>query len=507
MSNDNFNCCRRLGLTALLLVGCGLLSGCFKLGPDFNSPEMAVPENWQDNAGQQSMNRDDIKQWWKLFKDPVLDQLIETAYRQNLNLQIAAVRILEARAQLGIAKGSLYPQKQQLGTEWAYNKLSKHTPNVDTFSFDSFDVGFDTAWEVDIWGKYRRGIESADANLGASMLSYDDALVSLTAEVAATYVQIRTFQQRLALARKNADIQSRSLRIAEAQRRNDIGTELDVQQAKALLLDTEAMVSGLETGIRQAQNALSILLGMPPGNIGALTGEDKPIPSITADISAGIPADMLSRRPDVRREALKAAAQSAMIGVAKADLFPRLSLQGSIGLASSSANGLDAFDVLSMHTVAAKIGPTITWPILHYGRLKNNVRIQDAKFEQLLIGYKDAVLRALREVEDAMIGFRKAKEQVTTLQQGVEASQRAVDLSLLLYRNGLEDYMRVLNSEQTLVQQQDRLTIRQGDSARNIIAMYKALGGGWEIRQGQDIIPADIKKDMKQRTDWGDMLD
>ncbi|TAN65345.1 MAG: efflux transporter outer membrane subunit [Methylobacter sp.] len=496
----------RFGLTAMLVVGCSLLSGCFKLGPDFNSPELTMPENWQDN-GQQTMKRGDFKQWWKLFKDPILDQLIEMAYQQNLNLQIAAVRILEARAQLGIAKGSLFPQKQQLGTDLAYNKLSRHVPNINTYSFDTFDVGFDTLWEVDIWGKYRRGIESADANLDASLLSYDDVLVSLTAEVAATYVQIRTFQQRLTLARKNADIQTRSLKIIEAQLRNGLGTELDVQQAKALLADTQAMVSGLEAGFRQARNALSILLGTPPGNIAGLTGEDKPIPSAAAEIAVGIPADILRRRPDVRREELKAVAQSAMIGVAKADLFPRLSLQGSIGLASSSANGFDAFDVLGMHTLATKLGPTVTWPILHYGRLKNNVRIQDAKFEQLLIGYHESVLRALREVEDAMIGFHKAREQVEQLQQGVDASERAVKLSLLLYRDGLEDYTRVLNSQQSLVQQQDRLTAGQGESARNVIAMYKALGGGWEIRQGRDIIPADIKKDMQHRTDWGEMLD
>ncbi len=493
-------------LIVLLLALCGLLTGCFKLGPDFKEPELTIPEYWQGSS-QQNMKQGDFKEWWKLFKDPVLDKLIDMAYQQNLNLQIAAVRILEARAQLGIAKGSLFPQKQQLGADFLYNKLSQQAPNINTYSFDSFEIGFDALWEVDIWGKYRRGIESADANLGVSQLNYDDVLVSLTAEVAATYIQIRTFQQRLALARKNADIQTRGLRITEAQRRNGMGTELDVQQAKALLADTHALVSALEAGCRQAENALSILLGTPPSIIAGVSGVDKPIPAITTEITVGIPADMLRRRPDVRREALKAAAQSAMIGVAKADLFPRLSLQGSIGVASTSANGFDAFDVLGMHTLAAKLGPTVNWPILHYGRLKNNVRIQDAKFEQLLIGYKESVLRALREVEDAMVGFHKANQQVQQLQDGVDASERAVKLALLLYRDGIEDYTRVLNSQQTLVKQQDRLTISQGDSARNVIAMYKALGGGWEIRQGRDILPAAIKKDMKQRGDWGEMIE
>lgn len=216
---------------------------------------------------------------------------------------------------------------------------------------------------------------------------------------------------------------------------------------------------------------------------------------------------MLSRRPDVRREAFKAARQSAMIGVAKADLYPRLSLQGTIDLSSTNANGFDAFDVLGMHSLTAKLGPTISWPVLHYGRLKNNIRIQDAKFEQLLIGYNESVLQALREVEDAMIGFHKAKEQTHELQQSVDASEHAVKLALVLYRNGIENYTRVLNSQQTLIKQQDRLSNSQSDAARNAIALYKALGGGWETRQGIDNIPEAIKKDMKERSDWGGVID
>lgn len=243
----------------LLLAWCGLLSGCFKLGPDFKEPELSLPKNWQ-NSSQQSMKPVNIKEWWKQFKDPVLDRLIDTAYQQNLNLQIAAVRILEARAQFGIAKSSLFPQKQQLGTDFLYNKLSQQLPNINTYSFDSFDVGFDALWEVDIWGKYRRGMESAAANFGVSQLDYDDVMVSLTAEVAATYIQIRTFQRRLALAKKNAELQASSLRIAQAQRENDLGTELDVQQAKSLLSDTQAMVFALEAACKQAENALSVLL-------------------------------------------------------------------------------------------------------------------------------------------------------------------------------------------------------------------------------------------------------
>jgi NodT family efflux transporter outer membrane factor (OMF) lipoprotein len=485
-----------------------LLGGCFKLGPDFAAPETKISDAWLEHDNP-VLKRGDYRQWWTVFHDPALERIIDAAYRQNLGLQAAAVRFLEARAQRGIAQGKLFPQTQQLGVNLSHNQLSGNTPNLTTFDrfYSAFDTGFDALWEVDLWGKFRRGVESADANLEASLLDYDDVLVSLTAEAASIYTQIRAFEQRLALARENAEIQRNSLRIAEAQYRNGISTELDVQQAKALLHATQALVSSLEIGLRQAKNALSLLLGLPPSHLAEWLGEKGAIPSAPSDVAVGIPAEVIRRRPDVRREEFKAAAQSAMIGVAKADLFPRFSLQGSIGLVSGSTQGVDAFDVLGAHAMAAKVGPTVTWPILHYGRLKNNVRVQDARYQELLIGYQNAVLQALREVEDAMAGFIKTREQIADLQESVHASRRAVDIALAQYRDGIEDYTRVLNSQQFLVQQQDRLTASQGDAARHLIALYKALGGGWEIREGQDIVPAGIRKAMAERTDWDGLLE
>ncbi len=488
-----------------LLAFTGLISGCFKLGPDFLKPEAKVSADWQEPAPG-ILKRGDYREWWKLFKDPTLNRLVDMAYRQNLDLRKAAVRIMEARAQMGVAKGSLFPQQQQFGSELAYNKLSEHTPNISTFSFSGFQAGFDAVWEVDFWGRFRRGIESADANLNASLLDYDDVLVSLTAETASSYIQIRTFEQRLKLARENIQLQRDSVRITEALLRNGMGSELDVQQAKALLHSTEALLAASEIGLRLSKNALCILLAMPPGQLNGLLGEGQGIPDAPAEIAIGIPADVVRRRPDVRREELKAAAQSALIGVAKADLFPRFSLKGAIGIASTNMSGVDVLDAFNMQSLAAKVGPSFSWPILQYGRLKNNVRIQDARFQEALLSYKTTVLRALREVEDAMAGFLRTREQVTSLRQSADASRRAVELSLAQYRDGLEDFTRVLNSQLFLVQQQDRLTHAQGEIARNVIAMYKALGGGWELRQGRDILPVDIKRDMEQRTDWGDLL-
>lgn len=498
---------KRSAAIGLLAGAACLTTGCVTLGPDFVPPEAKVAPAWleQDHPG---LKRGDFKQWWKVFKDPVLDRLIDDAYRQNLGLQASAIRILEARARLGIAKGQLFPQQQQIGAALSHNQHSGNEPNFTTFDryYTSFGFGLDALWEVDLWGKFRRGIESADAMLAVAELDYDDILVSLTGEVASLYSQTRALEQRIRLATENIDLQQSSLRIAEAQYRNGIATELDVQQAKSLVHATKAMLTTLDVELRQTKNALSVLLGMPPAHLTELLGGTGAIPAAPAEVVVGIPADVLRRRPDVRREELKAAAQSAMIGVAEADLFPRLSLQGSIGALAGSTQGIDAFDVLGSQAMAAKIGPTITWPILQYGRLKNNVRVQDAKFQAQVAQYQNAVLSALREVEDAMVAFLKTQQQIDELRLSVEACRQAVNISLAQYRDGIEDYNRVLNAQQFLLQQQDKLTDAQGNVARHLIALYKALGGGWEIRQGRELMPAEILKTMAERTDWGDML-
>lgn len=497
---------RKDGRTLIVAVGV-LMTGCFKLGQDFEPPNAKVPDAWQDQTGP-GLRVGDFREWWKVFQDPVLNHLVEKAYQQNLGLQAAAIRIQEARAKLGIARGKLFPQTQEIGVGLFHNQHSVNEPNFTTFDryYTSFDMGFDATWEVDVWGKFRRGIESADAMREVSELEYDDILVTLTAEVAASYIQIRAFEQRMKLARENIEIQQGSRRIAEAQYRNGIATELDVQQAKSLLHATTAMLTNLEVGLRQSQNSLCVLLGIPPEQLPDLFSGDQNIPSAPPEVVIGIPADVVRRRPDIRREELKAATQSAMIGVAKADLYPRLSLQGNIGALAGSTQGIDAFDVLGSQAMAAKIGPTITWPILQYGRLKNNVRVQDAKFQEQLINYQNTVLKALQEAEDAIVAFLKTREQITELKQGVEASRRSVDISLAQYRGGIDDFNRVLNAQQFLVQQQDKLTTAQGDMAKNLVAVYKALGGGWELRTGKPILPESVAKDMRERTDWGDVL-
>ncbi len=481
------------------------------LGPDFQTPEAPVADEWLETSDPQvNTQAEEYSDWWTVFNDPVLDHIIELAYQQNLPLQIAGIRILESRALLGIAIGSQYPQQQQVSGGITYNELSERSPNffaafADS-SFGAADIGFDAVWELDVWGRFRRGIEAADANLAASVATYDDVLVSLTAECAATYVQIRTFEERIAIAHQNVTIQQRSLEIALVRFENGATTELDVQQAKALLTQTQATIPALEAGLRQAKNALSVLLGMPPSELQAILEGAGVIPTTPAEVAIGMPADLLRRRPDIRAAELQAAAQSAQIGIARTDLYPQFNLVGSIGFLSSTTGSSSLSDLFTGDAFTATVGPTFQWPIFNYGRLKNNVRFQDATFQGLIVNYQNTVLEAAREVEDGLVGFLQGQKQAKYLAESVAASERSVELSLLQYRDGVADYQRVLDSQQRLVTSQDQLTATRGDVVTSLISVYKALGGGWQIRAGHDFVPEETIEEMGTRTDWGELL-
>ncbi len=325
-----------------------MMSGCITLGPDFKKPE-APTTNWQTKDASLSDDQRKQAEWWKLFNDPVLNTLVQKAYQQNLPLQVAGLRIVEARAQLGIAVGGFFPQTQQGQGSFSQEILSKNRPfgpPADA-NFRVGEIGFDAAWELDFWGRFRRGIEAAKANLAANEADYDNALVSLTAEVARVYVTLRTAEERLALARANIILQEESLRIAKVRFDNGATSELDFQQATYNLANTQALVPVQLRLIRQAKNVLSVLLGMPPTDLTEILGDGGSIPKAPDIITTGIPADLLRRRPDIRQAEFSAATQSALIGVAKSDLFPRFSLTGSIGLQTSdfaSSNFSDLID-------------------------------------------------------------------------------------------------------------------------------------------------------------------
>jgi NodT family efflux transporter outer membrane factor (OMF) lipoprotein len=483
-----------------------LVNGCLTVGPDYVRPSADVADQWIDmNDPRLKAGPVEYRTWWTVFDDPVLNALVEIAYKQNLTLRAAGIRILEARAALGISVGKQYPQMQEATGQISRIQLSENVSQAGVTptetNFDFWQVGFDVGWELDFWGKFRRGVESTNADLGAAIANYDDVLVSLMAEVAATYVLVRTFEERLDVARDNVRIQERSFRITDVRFRNGLVTELDVQQAKANLRNTQASIPQLQTGLRQSQNALGVLLGMPPRDVQGLIGGPRPIPNTPPDVVVGMPAELLRRRPDIRRAEREVAAQSARIGLAKTDLYPRITLAGSFNFAAQ-----DAADLFMGNSFSGFGGPAFVWPLLNYGRIKNNVRVQDARFQQLAVQYQNAVLKAAREVEDAMVAFLRAQEEVGFLAESVDASKRSVDLSLTQYREGLTDFTRVLQSQELLAIQQDRLAETTGAIARNLIAVYKAFGGGWEIRRGQEFVPLEIREAMQERTSWGDLL-
>ena len=482
-----------------------LLGGCM-LGPDYTKPATGLEASWSTRDGSLvggSQSGVNIK-WWRQFHDPKLNKLVEIAYSQNLTLRTAALRILESRALLGIAHGNMWPQSQALGGDLLRIRSSGSGP--DRY-LNSASFSFDAAWELDFWGKFRRSIESSDANLLADIADYDDILVSLSAEVATTYVNIRTLEERIRLARQNAKLQTDSLDLVELQFEAGTVTELDVLQAKTLLSNTQAQIPAMQASLHKFHNALATLLGKAPGGTKALVGGGGGIPRAPAKIVVGVPAELLRRRPDIRRAEMAAIAQGAQIGVAQADLYPSFTLIGSLGTGANDIGSNSLGDIFDSDNVGFTFGPTFRWNILNYGRIKNNVRVQDARFEQAVTGYQNTVLNAAREVEDGMTGFVHSKQEAEFLRQGVDTSKKSAELSMLQYKEGLADYQRVLDSIRSLTQKQDQYASTRGTIATNLIAMYKALGGGWELRNREDTIPPDVRAKMKQRTNWGKMLD
>ena len=497
-----------------LLIVALVISGCAMVGPDYVKPTAPEPEIWLESKDPKLQTREtDLSDWWTVFNDPILNDLVQAAYQQNLPLQIAGLRIYEARAQLGIAFGFQYPQSQQSQGSASLNQLSQNAPNAANADryYSNYDIGLDAAWELDVWGKFRRAVQTGVANLEASIADYDDILVSLTSEVARIYVVMRTAEERLQVARQNVEIQKRSLQIAEVRFKAGAVTELDVAQARSLLRGTEATIPGFQTDIRQAKNALAILLGKLPGEIDAMLGAAGMIPKIPAEVAVGIPAELLRRRPDIRFAERQLAAQSAQIGFAKADLFPHFSLFGTWGFQTAGhtdfrSNNSKISDLFKKGSIAYSTGAGFSWDLFNYGRITNQVRVEDARFQELAVNYEDTVIRAAQEVEDAMVGFLQSQDAVFFLTDAVTASKRSVDLSMIQYREGLVDYQRVLDTQRFLSQQQDKLVSTAGSVGLNLVSMYRALGGGWEIRANNDFIPASLKEEMENRTNWGDML-
>ncbi|HIQ23189.1 MAG TPA: efflux transporter outer membrane subunit [Planctomycetes bacterium] len=481
-------------LAVWLLVGLVTLSGCrtslpewwrngLKVGPDYRRPPAPVAEEWMDaNDPNVKPQGTDYSYWWSVFGDPILNDLVYEAYQQNLPLKIAGLRVLEARAQLGVAAGNLFPQQQQFGGTYTRTKIStSFFPVTAPFPildyFDTWRFGLDAAWELDFWGRFRRAIESAQANLDAQIENYDDALVILQAEVAANYIQLRSLEERLELARKNVELQQETLRIIETRFKIGVVNELDVQQARANLAATEALIPTLQIEHRRVQNRLCTLLGLPPQDLRRRLAGPGKVPPVPPEVVVGVPADLLRRRPDVRSAERQAAAQCARIGVAEADLYPQFSISGTLGREARHFSQL-----WDLGSFTGSITPGFRWNVLNYGRILNNVDAEEARFQQAVIQYQETVLRAAEEVENAIVAFLREQVRAKSLEEGVRATERSVQLSVRQYEQGFVDYQRVLDSQRALVLLQDNLAESRGRVALNLIALYKALGGGWRMR-------------------------
>ena len=492
------------------------LGACTTVGPDYVRPDSPLGPDWyeEDRARYDSRAEQQVL-WWQSLGDPALDALIDIAHAQNNSLKIAGLRVLESRAQLGIAMGNRYPQSQAVAGDATALRASKNAANTAAgdLEFTQFSVGVGASWEIDFWGKYRRGIEAADAAYLASIAGYDQVMVLVTAQVCQIYLAIRTLEEQLRITNENIVIQQRSFDIVNVQFKNGSTSELDVLQARTLLMSTRASVPELETQLQQAQNALSVLLGRPPSELGELLTHVSAIPKVPTSLAIGLPADLLRRRPDVRQAEYIAMAQNASVGLAQANLYPSFSLTGSLGLVAAGntettrTGNSGIGQLFDTDSLTYSFGPSFVWPFLNYDRIKNSVRVQDARLQQALIAYRDTVLLAAREVEDALVALDGAIEQEALLRETVANARRSTDVAQLRFNEGFADYQRVLNAQQALFTQQSRYVNNRSNIVRSFIELYLALGGGWEKRTDESFIDQQTRDELMERTDWGDLIE
>ena len=460
----------------LLIIMSGLmLIGCAAVGPNYTKVEPKAPQQWhtapEDGLRFAKVSPEALARWWTLLGDPELSDLERRAVAGNLDLQVATARVLEARALRGIEEAGRFPTLDGSASV-SRSRSSENSGTGKTTNF--YAAGFDADWELDIFGGVRRSREAAQANLEATQENVHDVLVSLLAEVALNYVDVRTLQARLAALRANLKAQQDIYALNLSRFQAGLIDELAVQQSHYVLESTRSQIPALETNLERAKNRLAVLLGEKPGDLHEELAETKPIPVLPLTVVVGIPADTLRHRPDVRRAERNLAAQTARIGVATADLYPRFRLFGSIGLESVSGGSLWEWASRTW-----SLGPSISWKIFHAGAIRQNIRVQNARQKQALIQYQSTVLNAQEEVENALVAYAKEQHRRQSLKAAVTAARRAYELSWDRYNAGLVDFNNVLDATRSLQSFQDELASSDGTATSNLIRLYKALGGGW----------------------------
>ena len=471
-----------------------LLVGC-TVGPDYVEPDTDWRLQWEADIYDQisvGENQDelDLDFWWHLFDDPLLNRLIEIAGQENKNLRIAGLRVLEARATLGVARGYRYPQVQQLTADGAY--LGSLPEGGDYGDDTTWDVGLNVGWEIDFWGKFKRGVEAADAAFFASVANQQDFQVLLNAQVADLYFAYRAILLRVDIARNNAEIQRNSFGITQRLFESGASSELDLQQAKTQYMATLSVIPGFEITQRQLRNALCALLSRPPGDLPELDEEIRDLPTVDPVVVKEIPAQLLIRRPDIRAAAAMVAAQTAQVGVAEAAKYPAISLFGTVGWSES--------------TLSLGVGPALKWDIFNYGRIKNNVRVQDARLQQAIENFQAVALEAAREIDDAAISVVKTREQKEPQRESTLAAGRSMELASQRYKEGFADFQRVIEAQRAAATQNDRELVNDANHLSAIISFYKAVGGGWRPMTIEQLIPEQIRRTMEERTNWGGLL-
>lgn len=467
-------------LTVLLFGGCTGVREYFhndcKVGPEYKPPCAPVANRWIDaNDKRVRTEHDDLAGWWTVFDDSLLNELICRAYRQNLTLREAGFRIMAARAQLGIARGEFFPQSQN--ATGSYRRIG----SGGNF-FDQWNLNFNLAWELDFWGRFRRAIASAEDSLDASVFDYDDVCVTLLSDTATAYVQIRTTQERIRLLDFVIRVQEDVLTYIEARVQAGVGaTDLDKAQARSNLEQSRAQRNQFLIDLRTAENQLCILLGMPAVDLTEVlaSGLKTSIPIAPDYVVVGIPADLLRRRPDVRRAERLAAAQAEQIGIAETDWYPAITVTGNLGWQADRLSRL-----FTPQGFNSSVGPSFQWNLLNYGRILNNVRLQDAQFRELVTAYQNTVLQADLEVENGIVTFVQAHQRAEDLRKSVDEAWKALQVLVAQYKAGLGgiEFNRYATIQQTLITQQDSWAQSRGQICLGLIQVYRGLGGGWQIK-------------------------
>jgi outer membrane protein, multidrug efflux system len=462
-------------ISTLLLAGCAV-------GPNYKRPQVAVPRQWTVAAARGTSAKPiEKEEWWSSFQDAELSSLIERAAKQNLDLKLALERVEEARAARGIARSAYFPSidASASATRNRQRVIAPVVPGsvkIVPAEFNNFQGGLGASWELDVFGGIRRGVQAASADVAAAEENGRDVRVILLGDVGRVYAQLRGFQRRLEIANKNIKTQQDTLDLTRARAKAGLATELDVSRAAAQLESTKAVVPTLLGGIDVSIHRLSVLLGEEPGALKSELENASPIPAAGPDVEVGLPSDLLERRPDIRRSEAQLAAATARIGEAKADLFPRFVLTGAAGRQASQLHDitLGAGNFFS-------VGPGISLPLFTGGRIRSNIAVQNAREREALVSYQSSVLNALEEVENALVSYAQEQERRDRLNEAAQHSQLAVDLATEQYKAGLTDFLSVLDAQRELYADEDQAVQSQTSVTTDVIALYRALGGGWNV--------------------------